>query len=194
MSDTILTQPKSSSLLQPTKFQLNFNRIPDVQYFCQRVNLPGGSVQAVSQTTPFKNRPVAGQKLDYETLRIEFMVEEEMYSWEEIHNWLKDIGTETSFQDYQNLARLSKSSSLAATLNKRPTPYSDGMLTILSTQNNPKIRFHFYDLFPVSLGDIEFSTEKSAEQVYTVEATFMFFYYEISRISGKFYKLERISS
>lgn len=177
MSDSILLQPKSSSILQPTKFQMAFARIPDVQYFCQKVKLPGGSVQPVIQQTPFKNRPAAGHKLDYETLTIEFMVEEEMYSWEEIHNWLKDIGTETSFDDYRNLQRMSA----PAALGKYPA-YSDATLSVLSTQNNPKLRFKFHDIFPIRLGDIQFDTMRSADEVYTLEAEFGFFYYELERI------------
>lgn len=174
----VINQPKSTALLQPTKFQLVFNRMPDVQYFCKKVTLPGGSVPPVVQATPFKSRPAAGHKLDYETLTISWLLEEEMFSWEEIHNWLKDIGTETSFQDYVDLRRASKT-----TLTSKTPQYSDCTLNVLSTQNNPKIRFKFYECFPIRLGEIEFDTERSAEDVYTVEAEFGFFYYELERIA-----------
>lgn len=175
----ILTQPKSTALLQPTKFQLNFKRSPDIQYFCTKVKLPGGRVNSVEQVNPFKNRMVAGHKLEYETLDISFLVEETMFSWDEVHRWLKDIGTETGFGDYRDLKRMSPVSSLG-----QFSAYSDATLTILSTQNNPKIRFQFHDVFPISLSDIDFDTSKSAEEVITVEASFGFFYYELERVAG----------
>lgn len=175
----ILTQPKSVSLLQSSKFQLNFKRAPDIQYFCQKVKLPGGKVNPVEQVTPFKNRMVAGHKLEYETLDITFLVEEYMYSWDEIHRWLKDIGTETGFGDYRDLRRTSPVANLG-----QSAAYSDAILTVLSTQNNPKIRFHFKDCFPISLGDIDFDTTKSAEEAITVDCQLGFFYYDLERVQG----------
>jgi hypothetical protein len=149
-----------------------------MQYFAKKFNLPGGELPPVVQEMPFKSRPAAGHKLNYETLRISFLVEEEMHSWEAIHEWLKDLGTETGYQDYKKLSRFAEPSQ-----GKFPG-YSDATLTVLSTQNNPRIRFQFFDTFPIKLGDIEFDTELSAETVYTVEAEFGFHYYEIERIDG----------
>lgn len=179
MSDTILSQPQSTSLLQPTKFQLSFKRLPDVQYFVQKFTLPGGSIQALEQPTPFKNRPVPGNKLSYETLTITFLVEETMNSWNEIHTWLKNLGIETDYQDYRNLRRM-----INVAKDDAFPQYSDATLTVLSTQNNPRIRFNFKDCFPVRLGNIEFDTEQSAEDVMKCEAEFAFFYYELERIDG----------
>lgn len=181
MSDTILNQPKSAALLQKTKFQLQFVRIPDVIYFCHKVTLPGGEVKPVAQHTPFKNRMVAGHKLEYDTLPITFTVEEQMHSWEGIHNWLKDIGTETSNQDYNNL-KLFPNQGFAT--NGYPNAYCDATLTILDTNNIPKLRFIFYECFPIKLSDIKMDTEAAATDVITCNATFGFFYYDISRISG----------
>lgn len=179
MSDTIFSQPQSTSLLQPTKFQLSFSRLPDVQYFCKKVKLPGGSISPLLQPTPFKDRPVPGNKLSYETLDISFLVEETMNSWDEIHTWLKNLGIETGYQDYRDLRRMVNVASTDAF-----PQYSDATLTILSTQNNPRIRFNFFDCFPVRLGDIDFDTELSADDVITCEASFGFHYYEKVNILG----------
>jgi len=80
MTASVLNQPKSSAPLQPTKWQIQFARIPDVVYFCHKVTLPGGEVKPVTQSTPFKNRLVAGSKLEYDKLNFTFLVEEEMFS------------------------------------------------------------------------------------------------------------------
>ena len=181
MSDSILSNLKSSSLLQPTKFTLTFKRTPTVMYFCKKFILPGGRLDPVIQAMPFKSRPAAGHKLSYETLHVDFLVEEDMRSWEEIHDWLKDLGTETGYQDYKNLERLNAVSNAALTYRGA---YSDAMLTVLSTQNNPRIRFHFFDVFPIYLGDIEFNTQQSAEDIITCQGEFGFHYYELERIEG----------
>ncbi len=177
--DTIFSQPSSTSLLQATKFQLSFKRLPDVQYFVQEFDLPGGSIQPLVQPTPFKNRPIPGNKLEYEELAITFLVEETMNSWNEIHTWLIRLGIETGYQDYKDLRRMINVKS-----DDQLPQYSDATLTVLSTQNNPRIRFNFVDCFPVSLGKIHFDTKSSAEDVLTCEASFAFFYYEMERIGG----------
>jgi len=177
--DNIFSQPSSTSLLQPTKFQLSFKRLPDVQYFLKKFKLPGGSIQALEQPTPFKNRPVPGNKLSYETLDISFLVEETMNSWNEIHRWLQDLGIEEGYSSYRDLRRM---------INVPPDidfpQYSDCTLTVLSSQNNPRLRFNFEDCFPISLGDIDFDTEQSADDVITCSATFAFFKYSREVISG----------
>lgn len=178
MSDTLFNQPQNTSLLQPTKFQLAFKRLPDVQYFLQKFTLPGGSIQALEQATPFKNRPIPGNKLSYETLTITFLVEESMNSWDEIHTWLKGLGIEEGYKDYRDLRRAINVAS------NDPFPqYSDATLTILSTQNNPRIRFNFLDCFPVRLGDIDFDTKMNADDVITCEAEFAFFYFTKENIT-----------
>ena len=43
--------------------------------------------------------------------------------------------------------------------------YSDGTLTILDNQNNPKFKVKFQDLFPVSLQNIEFDPEATVSDL-----------------------------
>lgn len=181
MSGTIPTPQASQALLQPTKFQLHFTRLPDVVYYCHIVTLPGGEVKPVTQVNPFKNRMAAGHKLEYDFLDITFVVEEEMYSHQAIHDWLKDIGTETSFQDYNDL-KLFPGQSNPAINTSFPDAYCDATLTILNTQNNPKINFTFHDCFPTKLGKITMNSELAATNVLKCDATFGFFYYDINRI------------
>lgn len=181
MSGTQVPNIQSSgALLQPTKFQLQFVRLPSVVYYCHEVVLPGGEVKAVEQHTPFKNRLVAGHKLEYDTLSVSFIVEQQMYSWEGVHDWLKDIGTETGFQDYTNLRQFPNQA--FTNNNTYPDAYSDATLIMLDTNNNPTIRFFFHDCFPIKLGPITMDTEATPLQVIKCTAEFGFFYYEMSRL------------
>lgn len=178
MPDSVLTQPSSTSLLQPSKFQLSFKRLPDVQYFCQKADIPSVSLNALEQPTPFKNKPVAGNKITYETLDIEFLLEETMNSWKEIYTWMTDLGLLTGYQDYRNLGTLANN--IKSQFKTKADQYSDATLTVLSTQNNPKLRFQFFDCFPVHLGRVSFDTTASPDQVtMTCTASFAMFYYSM---------------
>lgn len=179
--DTIFTQPSSISLLQTTKFQLSFKRLPDTAYFCQKVNIPSSSLTVLEQPTPFKNKPLAGNKITYETLDIEFLLEETMNSWNEIHVWMKDLGIQTGYQDYKNLNRTANI--IKSQFKTKAAQYSDATLSVLSTQNNPKIRFQFYDCFPTHLGRVKFDTTGTPEDVMTCNASFAFFFFEKENIN-----------
>lgn len=178
MSGTISLTPQASiSLLQPTKFQVQFNRIPDVVYFCQKAPLPASKIPTATHEMPFKSRKAAGSKIEYDDWNIQFLVEEALNTWNEIHQWMRDYTTETGYQDYNNLNRLTKSS-LIQRVSGFPDAYCDATLTVLSTQNNPISKFVFHDCFPVYLGELDFDTTSGAENTIHCDATFAFWYYE----------------
>lgn len=179
MSDTLSN--KSVSLLQPTKFGLTFSRIPDVVYFCQKVNIPEIKLPIAKQPTPFITRNVAGSKIEYGLLKISFLVEETLVSWDELHKWMKDIGNETSYDNYKDLNRLNGGFQIGQ--QKFPDAYSDATITILNTQNIPTARLNFKDAFPVFLSALDFDAT-SIETTIVCAATFGFFYYELQKIPG----------
>jgi hypothetical protein len=55
--------------------------------------------------------------------------------------------------------------------------YSDFTLTILSNLNNPLVRVHFTDAFPISLTDVNFDTKISSETIITATAIFNYDYF-----------------
>jgi hypothetical protein len=58
----------------------------------------------------------------------------------------------------------------------------DAILTVLSNQNNPKMRVKYSNAFPISLSDIEFDTRLSANEHISASASFRFDYYDIEMI------------
>ena len=174
--NTSITDFKTSSLLYPNKFVLTFKRIPGVQYFCKKVSLPGIELGMVTQQTPFINKPLPGNKMSYTPFEISFMVDENMVSWEEIHNWLKDLGRKTGYQDYRALATEGNN------VDPIKPQYSDATLTVLSVKNNPLMHFDFYDVFPLTLSAIVFDTELSPDEPVIIESSFGFLQYTLRRV------------
>jgi len=171
---TVLTRtPENTNLLQPTKFLLTFDRIPDVQYFCQEVNIPGGTMPQAEMQSPFHNYTVAGLNIQYNPLNIRFLVNEDMSSWKSMYEWFLAISSPVSFDErkkYQNIQNHNI---------KKPLPsYSDAVLTVLSNLNNPTIRILFHEVFPTTLSDINFDTKVSADHIITAEASFAYEYFE----------------
>lgn len=175
---TALTRnPPSANYLQPTKFQVNFPRISSATYFCQSVKIPGVSVNPARQTNPFVDLYRPGEKMEYGIFDMEFIVDEDLWSWEIIHDWMRGYSFPFSFEEYKNQEKLSE-----ITLKSSKPQYSDGKVTILSALNNPKFRIKFVDMFPISLSDINFNVMLSADKPMIATAQFRYQLYNIERV------------
>jgi hypothetical protein len=168
--------PQNPNFLQPNKFQLNFARLPNVQYFCQTVSVPGISFSEAIYNTPLVDLYAPGDKAVYDLLNITFYIDEELKAWKEIHDWIRAMTFPTRFGEYGELQNLNKFT--RAKSNGRPQ-YSDGQVTLLTSANNPKVFFKFYDLFPVSISSFVMSATDTPENILTADASFRYSYYDI---------------
>ena len=174
--------PTNPNFLQPNKFQLNFGRSPNVRYFCQSLSVPGISLSEIPQTNPFVDVYVPGEKAIYDLLNITFVVDEELKSWLEIHDWIRAMTFPTNFKEYQDLGLLSKQSGIRQELGIGPQ-YSDATITILSSANNPTHRFKFYEVFPTTLSTFVMSASDTPDSIITADATFRYSYYDVDIVS-----------
>lgn len=178
---TALTRtPISTSFLQPNKFQLNFSRLPNMQFFAQIVSVPGISISEAIQPTPFVDLYAPGEKAIYDLLNVTFMVEENLSSWIEIHDWIRAMSFPKEFEEYKRLGYLNKQ--VAQKMTKTPQ-YSDCTVTILSAANNPIIKFKYYDVFPTTISSFVMSASDSPESIITADATFRYSYFDIEKIT-----------
>ena len=74
-------QPTKQDYADPTKFKFNILKLPKVEYFCTAANIPGISLGQANQPTPLKDIPIPGDKLDYESLSIQFLVDENLENY-----------------------------------------------------------------------------------------------------------------
>lgn len=170
----------NKNLLQGSKFKLNFDRLPDVSFFCTEVNIPGMSLTENMVATPFKDFNVAGDKLTYDPLEVTFLLNENLSPWREIHDWIRGLGFPVKFDEYKNLSNLqaAKMYSGLASLGSETPQYSDGRLTIYTNKNNPSILVSFKDLYPIDISSIQFASKMTADDVITATVKFGFMYYD----------------
>jgi len=172
---TALTRtPENTNPLQSSKFILAFERLPTVQYFCQQANLPGVSLGSATFPTPLRDVPIAGNKLSYSEFDVTFIVDEQLQSWNELYKWLLAIGSPKSINERTRLNELQNE------YTNGNSYYSDATLTIMSALNNPLLRVNYHRMFPLSISDIKFDTQLSADTIITATATFQYEYFEIT--------------
>ena len=170
--------PTNTNLTQGSKFLLGFVRLPYMNYFCTKVNIPGLSAGEALQQTPFIDAPVPGDKMVYDPLEITFLIDEPLYAWTSIQDWIEGMTFPEDFDQYKNLSMQQR---IRLTSIGAKPQYSDAQLTILSNKNNPILQVNFTDVFPIALSSIHYGTEMTAEQVITGTATFKFTNYDIIR-------------
>ena len=171
--------PTNPNSLQSNKFTLNFSRAPNLQYFCQTISLPGISTSEIPVNNPFVELYAPGEKAIYDVLSITFIVDAELRSWLEIHDWLRAMTFPTEFEEYQQLGSLNR---FDATRLSTTPQYSDASVTILSASNKPYYKFNFKNLFPISIGGFVMSSTEGPDSIITSDATFRFTYYNVEKL------------
>lgn len=176
--------PEERDIAQYSKFKLIFDRVPTMTFFCKNVNLPGIINNEVRVETPFSAFMVPGDKTDFGTLDVTFLIDVNYQSWKEIFNWITALTFPKEFDQYQNL-QYQRRSNLVPTppgVVPRGSQYSDAALTIYTNKNNPNIRIRFRDCFPVALGAVEFDVEKTAEDPVICNASFRYSLYDFEKL------------
>lgn len=170
----ITDTPTNKNFLSPLNFKFTIQRAPHVNFFIQKVNIPGLALPIVDVPNPIINIPFAGDHLNYEELEIIFKVDEDLQNYLEIHNWVRGLGR-LNPSDYYSL----QSSPIYGGNGIR----SDISLSILNSNRNPNYEIVFKDAMPISISSIAFDT--TMEDVNFVEATAVFRYinFDISKIS-----------
>ena len=152
--------------LTKVRFKFICAKIPQTTYFCQSISIPGITLGETEQDTPLVKIPTPGDKLIYEDLTFRFVVNEDLDNWQEMKNWLVDIG-------YDSV--LSSSNETYANL------FAEGTILILSDKMNVIGQLTFEDMFPISLGALEFDITDPDDTVVTSEVTFKYTKYQYTR-------------
>ena len=184
-------QPDKLDYASPTQFKFGIHQLPKVEFFTLSANVPGISAGVVTRATPFKDIPIVGDKLTYENLSITFQVDEYLENYVSLHNWMKGIGFPTDRQEFRTFRDVTSNTPAGG---KEPsidvigsaTPdralYSDAYLMVLSNKNNPIVEISFHDIFPISLGALEFTQSVTDIEYMTATAEFAYEIYEINTL------------
>lgn len=159
----------SPSFAQADKFLLTFSRLPTMTFMCQQANIPGVRVNPAEQPTQGATAPIPGSKFQFSPLNVRFLLDEDLYSWTCIFDWLQGIGFPDNSDQYKNLNLQQK-----LLLNSKQPQYSDATLTYYNNQNIPIIAVQYNLVFPTRLSEISFDTQQAATTPMVCEAEFMY--------------------
>ena len=184
-------QPDKLDYASPTQFKFGIHQLPKVEFFTVSASIPSIGLGVVTVETPFKDIPVMGDKLTYENLSITFIVDEYLENYISLHNWMRGIGFPTDRKEFRTFRDVTSNTpaggkapsvDLVGAAVPDKAMYSDAYLMVLSNKNNPIIEVDFHNIFPVSLGALEFTQTATDVEYMTVSADFAYEIYEIKTL------------
>ena len=192
-------QPTKFDYASPTQFKFNITKLPKVEFFCTAVNLPGITLGVLEQLTPLKDIPVPGDKLTYTPLTMDFLVDENLENYREIHGWLVGLGFPTDRKEFRDLLRSGSDRFPTSTGANQLTDagkvkygatstggvYSDATLNILTSKNTPNVEVRFSDVFPTELTGLQYDTAATDVAYLTAIVTMQYKIYEFATGSGR---------
>ena len=188
----IARQPDKLDYASPTQFRFGIHQLPKVEFFVTSVNLPGISLGTIPIATPYKDIPIPGDKLEYDNLVLDFLVDEYLENYISLHNWMIGLGFPESrgqFETYRDVTSNTPADRTGTTHVDRvgiATPdrsmYSDAFIMLLSNKNNPILQVNFQDIFPVSLGPLDYTQGATDVEYISVSAEFAYKIYTLETL------------
>ena len=164
MSFKDLTSNKN--FLSPFGYKLVLTRLPNVDFYCQRVSTPAVMLGSIEVPNPFQALQVPSDAMRFSNLSVTFKIDEDLQNYREIFDWIEALAVSDDFRNYSTLANTPIISSKKV--------YSDASLVVLSSSKNPNQELTFVELFPVSLGGMSFNSTSSEMQYMEATAEFKF--------------------
>ena len=194
-TNIINREPSKSDYASPIQFRFKCTKLPTVEFFVQSANIPGINLGSAQQNTPLYDMPLPGDKITFAALDMSFLVDENLNNYKEIHDWILGLGFPSNNQQFQDLQSVGSdrfpgsSRSTAVTGASTPQPlneggiYSDAILTVLNSKNIAKTEIRFQNIYPTSLGSLNYDVRQSDVDYLSASCSFNYMNYDIVQIS-----------
>ena len=176
------TPISNRNFLAPTGFKFSLKRCPSAAFFCNQANIPSLDLGIAQQTSYLKDLDIPGDKIVFGDLNLRFLVDEDLFNYMEIQNWIRGLGYPEKLSQLKDLAEEGKVKSRFGQAGENI--YSDATLQILSNNLVPKFQVMFKDVFPYSLSTISFDATDTDIDYFTAEVSFKYTIYNMQDMSG----------
>jgi len=191
-------QPTKLDYASPTQFKFSIIKLPKVEYFCTSANVPGITLGGTQQATPFRDIPLAGDTLTYDSLTVTFLVDENLENYREIHGWITGLGAPKGYEQFRALQGAAADRYVTTTdvgvnneLGKVRKAvqddgglYSDATLFITTSKNNSNLEVRFRNIYPSALTGLDYNQQAGDVDYLTATVTFQYMIYEFANVSS----------
>ena len=176
------TPIENRNFLSPTGFKFALKRSPAAAFFCNQANIPSLDLGVAQQTSYLKDIDIPGDKIVFGDLTLRFLVDEDLFNYMEIQNWIRGLGYPEKLSQLKDLSEDGKVKSRFGQSGENI--YSDATLQILSNSLIPKFQIMFKDVFPYSLSTITFDATDTDIEYFTADVSFKYTIYDMQDMAG----------
>jgi len=176
-------QIENRNFLSPNGFRFALRRSPQVAFFCNQANIPDMTLGVATQATYLKDIPVPGDKIEFGDLNLRFLVDEDLGNYMEIQKWIRGLGYPDSLNEFELLE--AQAEVFGRYTKDQDNIYSDGTLSILSSNLVPKFQIFFRNLFPYSLSTMTFDATQTDQEYFTADVSFKYAIYTITDMNNQ---------
>ena len=151
-----------TNFLSPISFKIIIERLPNVEFFTQRVTIPSLSMGQPQQVSPIHNIYRTPDRVEYSDLDVSFIVDENMANYTEILRWMEGMGTPES------------SKQRAVLESSKFGTRSDVSILIENSSRNANIKYTFTEAFPIALSGLSLDVTATDIQYPEVNVTFRY--------------------
>ena len=191
-------QPTKFDYASPQQFKFQITKLPKVEYFCTAVNIPSVEVSSTAQRTPLADVPLPGEKVNFGSLEMTFLVDENLENFREIHGWLMGLGFPKDYSQSRDAIgagadRFPTSSGSDLTTDPGKVKYgavdigalySDATLVVLSSKNRPVVEVRFSNIFPTALSGVQYNQNATDVDYLTATVTMEYQIYEFASVGA----------
>ena len=173
---------ENRNFLSPIGFKFVIDRLRGVDFFCQSANIPSISLGPAVTPTRLNKLNNPGDEIQYEDLYLRFLVDENMKNWYQAANWMREIGTPFSTEEFKfdrgDIRSINKREATVeyATANNQWT--CDCSLFVLSSNYRIVSEIIFRDAWPTQLSTLNFDASAPDVTYFTAELALKYNYYD----------------
>lgn len=159
---------QDDNLMNRNYFRFTIQRIPNFERFVRSVMVPTFRFgELIQPTTLSKDIKLAGGSYEFQPLIVGFVLDERFLSYLELYKWMTSIGMFKT----------------ASTI-EREAYTSDATLMITNSAYVPQYRMVFKGLYPIALGELDFTSAEPISSPLITSVTFNYTNFEIYNING----------
>lgn len=167
-----IDRSRQVNLLTNPNFKFIIEELPNVALFSQSFQLPGVRTSPATVATPFVDMKYHGDKVSFDDLHINFLVDENLENYYEIWAWMMHVTFPRSFEQY-------------GAMMKRKTRYpwgpnrarSDISVVFLTNKTNAFEIVKFVSATPIAIDSISMSHNSNGINHPTCSVTFSYDYF-----------------
>lgn len=161
-----MATPDTYNVINNVNFKFEIQRSPNVTYFTQDLILPSIQIDAPNFPMPLRDFQLPGSKPIFDNLNLNFLVDADLANYIEIYSWLMDAVKTEDVSKW----------------------YSDATLHILTSNMNPKFQIRFYNMHPVMLAELPFTSTDPDPAPIQCTAIFAYTHFDIIGRDERFSK------